>query len=135
MISCDKFTIQEHEGEYEGRPLQSALFFCGERLDFTVPGYLIDQQFELPDYYLLFLNWDCPFEEGCEVIVISKQLELVGSYSFMPFYNSYLLDTVVELSKDHYKLTFNGPNQFEMFIHYPKQNWFKKVVKVKGLSD
>lgn len=135
MNVTHKFTIQEHEGEYEDRPLQSALFFCGETLDFTVPGYVIDQQFELPDYYLLFLNWDCPCEEGCEVIVINKQLELVGSYSFTPFYNSYLLDTVVELSKDHYLLTFNGPNKFEMFIRNPKRSWLKKVIKVKALSD
>ena len=69
MTHIDNFTLQEHTGRYEDRPLKSKLFFNGIDLNLQVPGYVIQEQFELPDYYLLLINWDCPFEEGCEIVV------------------------------------------------------------------
>lgn len=134
MIAIDNFTIETHEGEYEGRPLKSALYFNGEKLNVKVSGYVIEKQFELPNYFLLLINWDCPFEEGCEIVVLSKGFKIVGNYSFTPFYHSYLLTSFCELSANQYKLAFNGSDCFKLTINYPKKSLFSKVVCVNKLN-
>ncbi len=130
MNLIDKFSLQKHEGEYEDWPLKSSLYYCGKELGVKVSGYVIERQFELNDYFLLLLNWDCPFEEGCEIVVINKDLNVVGSHSITPFYNSYNLHDITELSKDRYRLTFNESECFELMVYYPKKHFFSKVVKV-----
>lgn len=134
MIPIDKFTIQKHEGRHEDRPLKSMLYFNGEELNFKVPGFVIEKQFELPNYFLLLINWDCPFEEGCELVILNKNLEIVGSHSFVPSFTSYLLSSVSELSDNHYKLVFNESDCFELSINYPKRNLFNKVVSVSKIT-
>ena len=116
MTPIEKFSLQTHQGEYEKWPSKSQLYYCGENVGIKLPGYIIEKQFELPHYFLILNSWDCPFEEGCEVIVLNKKFTIVGHYSFMPFYNSFLLDGISELSQDHYKLTFNGEEFFELSL-------------------
>ncbi|WP_435276533.1 hypothetical protein ACMAZF_06045 [Psychrobium sp. nBUS_13] len=90
MIAIDNFSIETHEGDYENRPLKSALYFNDKRLNVKVSGYVIEKQLEMPSYFMLLVNWGCPFEEGCEIVVLSKGFKIIGSYSFTPFYHSYL---------------------------------------------
>ncbi|WP_027672651.1 hypothetical protein [Rheinheimera baltica] len=134
MIPIAKFTIKEHQGSYEDRPLKSLLYFNGEELNLKVSGFVIEKQFELPNYFLLLINWDCPFEEGCEVVVLNKNLEIVGCHNFTPFYNSYSLSSISQISCNHYKLVFNESDCFEVAINYPKQSLFSKVVSVSKLA-
>ena len=134
MYLIDKFSLQEHKGEYEKRPLKSLLYYCGESLEKKVSGYVIDKQFELTNYFLIFISWDCPFEEGCEILVLNKLQKIVGSYSFTPFYNSYNLSVVSELSKDQYKLTFNESDNFELRVNYPRKHLLSKVVTVRAID-
>lgn len=104
------------------------------RLKKKVSGYVIDKQFELTNYFLIFISWDCPFEEGCEILVLNKLQKIVGSYSFTPFYNSYNLSVVSELSKDQYKLTFNESDNFELRVNYPRKHLLSKVVTVRAID-
>jgi len=134
VTPIDKFTLQEHAGEYKDRPLKSLLYFEGKDTCLKVPGYQIEKQFELPNYFLLLINWDCLFEEGCEIVVLNKKLKIVGGYSFTPFYNSYLLNSINELSQNHYKMVFNESDCFELTINYPKPRVLTKVVKVSKLA-
>lgn len=134
MTPIDTFSLQKHEGKYEDRPLTSSLHFEGKDTSKKVPGYVIERQFELADYYLLLINWDCPFEEGCEVVVLSKLLKIVGCYSFKPFYNSYLLSSIRELSYNHYELVFNDSDHFELTVSYPKRRLLSKVVTVRKIA-
>lgn len=133
MNLIDKFSLQEHDGEYEDRPLKSLLHYCGEALGMKVPGYVIDKQFELANYFLLFISWDCPFEEGCEIVALNKLNKIVGSYSFSPLYSSYNLLAVAEVAKDRYKLTFNESAHYEVLINYPKKRLLSRVVRVRAL--
>ena len=134
MIAIDNFSIETHEGDYENRPLKSALYFNGEKLNVKVSGYVIEKQFELPKYFLLLINWDCSFEEGCEIVVLSKGFKIVGNYSFTPFYHSYLLTSFSEISPNQYQLVFNDSNCFELTINYPKKRLFSKIVCVSKLN-
>ncbi len=119
---------------YESWPLKTSLYYCGEGLGEKISGYIIERQFELSNYFLLLANWDCSFEEGCEMIVINKSLKIVGSHSLTPFYNSYNLYDIKEVLKDRYKLTFNELGHFELVVNYPKQYFFHRVVKLAKLK-
>jgi len=130
VIPIDNFTLQEHTGKYEDRALKSLLYFDGENLNLKVAGFVIEKQFELPNYFLLLINWNCPFEEGCEIAALNKALKMVGSHSFTPYYNTYLLSSINQLSLNHYELVFNESDCFELNIDYPKQCLFSRVVKV-----
>lgn len=134
MRPIDTFSLQEHKGEYKDRPLKSTLYHLGKETGIKVPGYVIERQFELTHYFLLFMSWDCPFEEGCEVIVLNKQHKMVGNHSFSPFYDSFLLKEVIQTSEDHYTVSFDNQHAFELKINYPSKNFFSSVVKVKKLD-
>lgn len=134
MIVIDNFSIEAHEGDYDNWPLKSVLYFNGEKLNVKVSGYVIEKQYELPNYFLLLINWDCPYEEGCEIVVLSKAFKIVVNCSFTPFYHSYLLTSFSELSSNQYKLVFNDSDCFELTINYPKEHLFSKVVCVNKIK-
>lgn len=134
MQIINKFSFQKYTGSDENRPLKSLLFFCGESLETKLSGFVIDKQFELEEYFLLFINWDCPYEEGCNIYVLNKRKKVVGSYSFTAFYNSYNLCTVEEKSKHTFRLTFYESKDFEMTINYPKKHFFSKVISIKAIT-
>ncbi|WP_102796179.1 hypothetical protein [Bowmanella denitrificans] len=133
MLAIDLFSLQKHQDDYHQWPLSSLLYYRGKSLGILIPGYVIEQQFELKDYYLLLLSWDCPFEEGCEVIVLSKQLKVVGKYSFTPFLNSYVLSSIRETATNHFQLVFKT-ECFSLRIDYPKAHWFSRIIRVEKIS-
>ncbi|GGO72652.1 hypothetical protein [Bowmanella pacifica] len=134
MLAIDLFSLQQHQGHYQAWPKTSLLYYKGQNLGIRIPGYVIEQQFALKDYYLLLVNWDCPFEEGCEVIVISNALKVVGKYSFTPFLNSYALSSISETTTNQFQLVFNQTEIFSLRINYPKTHWFSRIIKVEKIS-
>ena len=110
------------------------MYYSGISLGIKVLGYVIEKQFELTDYFLLLISWDCPFEEGCEIVVLNKSKNIVGCYSFNAPYNSYNLIAIVELSSHRYKLTFNDLEYVELWINYPKKHLFSKVITVSTIN-
>lgn len=100
MRAIDFFALQQHQGDYHQWPKTTLLYYRGESLGIHIPGYVIEQQFAFKHYYLLLTIWDCPFEEGYEVVV----LKVVGKYSFAPFLNSYVLSSIRETSTNHFQL-------------------------------
>jgi hypothetical protein len=52
VIAIDNFSIETHEGDYENRPLKSALYFNDKRLNVKVSGYVIEKQLEMHSYLL-----------------------------------------------------------------------------------
>ncbi|MCL2912717.1 hypothetical protein L2725_02790 [Shewanella corallii] len=135
MTPIDKFSLHSREGMSGERALKSSLYFDGADTRLRVAGWLIERQFELADYYMLLNSWDCPFEEGCELLIISKDWNLVGSYSFQPFYNSLLLTDIKMLSANRYELVFNDSERFELSVNYPRQGLLSKVIKVTRAED
>ncbi|MBN7820049.1 hypothetical protein [Bowmanella yangjiangensis] len=134
MLAINLFSLQQHQGHYHEWPLSSVLYYKGQSLGIRIPGYVIEGQFALKDYYLLLVNWDCPFEEGYEVIVISHRLKVVGTYSFTPFLNNYLLSSISETTANQFQLVFNQKERFNLTIDYPKTHWFSRTVRVEKIS-
>ncbi|MBT1065512.1 hypothetical protein KJY73_18135 [Bowmanella sp. Y26] len=133
MLPIDSFSLQQHQGHYHEWPLSSLLYYKGQSLGIRIPGFVIERQFALKDCYLLLVNWDCPFEEGYEVIVLSHRLKVVGTYSFTPFLNSYLLSSISETAANRFQLVFNQNARFELTIDYPKTHWLSRTVRVEKL--
>ncbi|WP_237468244.1 hypothetical protein [Vibrio stylophorae] len=134
MIEITDFSIEEHQGEYEDWPLESALFFNDCPLDFKVPGYVIDQQYKLDEYYLLIFSCDCLFEECCTLVVVSPSLKLLGQYRWGGAYQSYLWESLSQRDAHCFCIDFGQGLRYEITIRYPKRIWFQKVLKVKQLK-
>jgi hypothetical protein len=130
MQPIDKFTLQVHEGPYDKRPLTSQLYYQGKATITRVPGYCIEKQFACQDYFLLLINWDCPFEESYEIVVLNADFQLIEKRSIGTPYTSYNLSDVCLVSKNSYRLVFNSDAVFKLQINYPKQHIFQSVIKL-----
>ncbi len=76
MDAISRFTLEQHDGPYETWPLRSRLFLDGEPTGISLPGYALLHQFETSNGYVLVTDYDCPFEEITNFILVSKQLRL-----------------------------------------------------------
>src|SRR5262249_4882500 len=94
MNAITRFTLEQHDGPYETWPLRSRLFLDGEPTGLLLPGYTLLHQFETPEGYLLVTDYDCPFEEITNFILVSKRLRVLSCRWLGAMYQSYLLERV-----------------------------------------
>jgi hypothetical protein len=76
MNPIQRFSLQAHSGPYNKWPQKTRLFFDGKATSRLVPGYQLGWQFEVAGDYLLVLDYDCPFEEQYEVLLLSPDLRI-----------------------------------------------------------
>ena len=90
----NRFALESHAGPYEKWPLKSRLIVDGALTKIGVGGYSLLHQFELPDGYLLVTDYDCPFEEATDFILLSRDLHVLSQRSIGGAYCSFLLDKI-----------------------------------------
>ena len=90
-INC--FSLEGHTGEYETWPLRSRLFRGGTVLPLTLPGYSLLRQYATVEGYLLVTDYDCPYEEETNFILVDKDCKrILGERSFGTPYASWFLE-------------------------------------------
>ena len=95
MEPINRFTLEKHDGEYETWPLRSRLFLDGKPTKLSLPGYVLLDQFEIADGYILITDYDCPFEEITNFAFISKQpLRLISCRWLGWMYETFLLEDI-----------------------------------------
>ncbi len=94
MNAISRFTLEQHDGPYETWPLRSRLFLDGEPTGISLPGYALLHQCETSNGYVLVTDYDCPFEEITNFILVSKQLRLQSCRWLGWMYESYLLQRI-----------------------------------------
>lgn len=78
MTPITRFSLEAHAGPYAGWPRRSRLLDAGRSTSTWLPGYQLGFQFALDDGgFLLVSDWDCPFEEVYEVLLLSPSLRLI----------------------------------------------------------
>ncbi len=77
MKSLERFELAKHHGPYERWPKDTELIKDGFPTGRTIPGYLIEAQYEHIHGYLLVTSWDCPFEEMQTFLLLSPELEVM----------------------------------------------------------
>jgi hypothetical protein len=132
MQTIDIFSLKDHAGDYRHWPLQTQLLINGLPSSCYVPGYRLLHQFQTPaDEYLLINDWDCPFEEATEIILLDSQFKVLAVRSFGVPYGSFSLDEVLVLDEANLKLTFFRDEHWQVTIpphnlpclHFSSRSW------------
>lgn len=118
MQPVELFSLQRSSDE---NAVKSNLLHNGANTGYAIHGFQLMQQFELPHYYLLFANYDCPFEESCEITVVNRELKPVAHKSIGAWYSSFWLESVEHIDNDTFKLIFNEDTEYQLLVNYPKK--------------
>lgn len=145
MQTIDIFSLKDHAGEYQNWPLRTQLLINGSPSPCYVPGYRLLHQFQTPAHeYLLINDWDCPFEEATEIILLDSQLRVLTVRTFGVPYGSFLLDDVLVMDDANLKLTFFQDDHWQVTItpqnlaclHFSSRSWlpaFRTRIQLKRL--
>lgn len=117
MQAIELFSLASRAGDDRNWPLQTLLLQNGVPTACQVPGYRLLHQFrtETGDY-LLICDWDCPFEEASEFVLLNRELQVLARRSLALPYASFVLDGVEIVSPDELRLNY-----------YPDQQWALRV--------
>lgn len=103
----DLFALERHAGPYEKWPLRTRLLVRGEPSATQVPGYELLHQFRTPQGFLLVTDWDCPFEEGTNFILLEQAtLRILARRELAVPYGSFLLDRFEWIDDQSARVTF-----------------------------
>ncbi len=74
MEPITRFSVETHSGPYERWPARTALFDQGRATGCTVPGYVIEGQYQCEHGSLLIMSHDCPFAESYAFLLLDDAL-------------------------------------------------------------
>jgi hypothetical protein len=114
--AINRFALEKHDGPYEKWPLKSRLIVDGALTKTRVSGYSLLHQFELPDGYLLVTDYDCPFEEATDFILLSRDLRVLTRRSIGGAYCSFLLDKLEWIDEYSLIATFHENDHWRISI-------------------
>ncbi len=109
MNTINRFSLEAHVGPYESWPLRSRLLIDGAPTGLKVKGYVLLRQFETASGFLLVTDYDCPFEESVNFVLVSKDLrKVLGERTLGAMYGTFLLENVTWTNERHFAATFMG---------------------------
>ena len=120
MEAITLFSLVTHSGAYKDWPLKTPLLLNGQPTLLAIPGFQMLHQFQLQSGdYLLITDWDCPFEEATEFLLISSDFKITARKKLGAPYVSFLLDTVEVLNNNQLKVTIFENDHFLLTIKPP----------------
>jgi hypothetical protein len=109
MQPTDAFRLAVHCGDYATWPLSTALLHAdGRPTGVDVPGYILRHQYRLDIGWLLVTDWDCPYEERTDVLLLDERLRITARRAFGAPYASWLLDRAEVVDARRLRLVFVG---------------------------
>jgi hypothetical protein len=134
MQTINSFSLQAHNGEYNTWPLQTLLIKNAAPTQAYLPGYQLLHQFQLSSgEFLLITDWDCPFEEATEVLLLSTDLALIARHTFAVPYGSFNLEAIQVIDDANLKLTFYQNDCWQVTILAEKTGLLGSRIKVTQL--
>jgi len=113
-VSC--FSLENHSGPYETWPLRTRLLRDGMPTSALLPGYSLLYQFEIADGYFFVTDWDCPFEESTNFILVNKTFRVLSSRSIGAPYSSWMLDRLRCIDQNRCEADFGGGEKWLITI-------------------
>jgi len=116
-----RFALLKHSGKYETWPLRSRLIVDGKPSRRKLPGYSICGQFEIADGYLIVTDYDCPYEETTNFLLLDRQLRVLSRcsigalFSFIPLGGS-SLERIEWEDDSHFVATFGEDDAWRFTI-------------------
>ncbi|MBB6092462.1 hypothetical protein HNQ60_001340 [Povalibacter uvarum] len=117
MRSTQSFSLEKHSGPYEKWPRETRLFFDGEFTGTSIPGFIIEAQYELGPGYLIITSQDCPFEESNDFVLLDRQFRRIAHRQLLVWYETFLLNAHWPVADD------------ALVLHYHETLFFKLSVK------
>ncbi len=109
MREINAFSLERHSGEYQTWPLRSRLIQDGTPQALTLPGYCLLRQYATPDGYLFVTDYDCPFEEMTNFILVDKGIRRVlCERGIGRMYTSYSLDDLFWRDERNFTAILSG---------------------------
>lgn len=108
MRAITRFTLGTHQGEYADWPGKTPLIVDGNVLSTHIPGYTLLHQFAVPAGYLLVTDYDCPFEEVTEFILLDNDFKIIDKRAVGAAYSSYALETITWTDDTQFTAHFYG---------------------------
>jgi hypothetical protein len=102
------FSLETHVGPYADWPRYTRLFLNGVETRQTVPGYVIEAQYQCSDGYLLITSQDCIYEESNDFVLLNAKLETIARASIGLMYQTYLLEKHWPISDHALGLDYGG---------------------------
>lgn len=103
------YRLAEPPGDGAPRPLRTPLQYSdGRDTGSAVPGFVLLHQFRVGVETLLITDWDCPYEEATEVMLLDAAHRLVARRSFGAMYSSWALREVEVVDATRLRLDFHG---------------------------
>jgi hypothetical protein len=103
------FSLARHTGPYEAWPLKTPLLIHGAHTGISVPGYVLLAQFSTLEYHLLVTDYDCPFEERTEFILLDKdKTRVLDCRDIGGAYASFLFDGLDWTDPLHFSARISG---------------------------
>lgn len=134
MKKIDMFSLIQHSGDYQAWPLVTQLLHHNQPTQTYLPAYQLLHQFQLiSGEYVLIADWDCPFEEATEVLLLSAELALIARHSFSVPYGSFNLDDLQAIDDTNLKLTFYDNDCRQVSIKAKKTGLLGSRIKVVHL--
>ena len=127
----DLFSLASHSGPYEFWPLKTKLRFDGVDTSKKIPGYVIELQFRLSDYYFVITSYDCPFEESNSFILLDKTFNTLCVVSLRQPYDSFLLEDHKIINDEEIMLKYHGDYFIKLKIQPAKRSLFSKKLSYK----
>lgn len=106
MENISHFSIEKHNGPYEKWPLKSKLFHSDKDTGIKIPGFSLLHQFKLGNEFLLITDWDCPFEEATEILLLDSSFRIISHKRLSCWYYSWLLDSIEYIDENQFLLFF-----------------------------
>jgi hypothetical protein len=114
-----RFSLVSHEGPYKDWPLRTPLLVDGRHTGVSVPGYEIEGQYRCDAGYLLINNWDCPFEESYDFVLLADDFATLSCVSLCVPYGSFLLHAHWPLGEASVRLHFYTSLFYTLHIRPP----------------
>lgn len=131
MRPISSFGLEQHAGEYKNWPLRTELLRDGQKTGVKVPGFQILHQFERENgEFVLVTDWDCPFEEATEILLLGPSLRVLCRKTFGAPYYSWLLMGVNVKGADTLELDF-GEDGILRQVSIASKTWWNACARLR----
>jgi hypothetical protein len=119
LLQISAFSLESHAGPYETWPRRTRLYFNGEFTGVSIPGFIIEAQYQLARGFLLITSQDCPFEESNDFLLLDSQFKQLAHNELLVPYGSFLLHAHWPESQNSWLLHYHESLIFRLSI----QEW------------
>lgn len=100
MKEISLFSFKKPHSPYEAWKLESELLMNAKHTNICIPGFFIEAQYAYKNLYLIVTSWNCCYEDSLEILLLSKELQVISKKHIGQIYSSVLLESHEVIAED-----------------------------------